>query len=95
MLPERDKYHCIAELNIQRARLLSEQSQPKDDPVNWLFLKEGIKRFSFIYKLENPLESDYNSPFSVKIFFLVAEAVKSFKLNHSYNVCRQTNLDTC
>mgnify|MGYP007034058969 CR=1 FL=1 len=74
---------------MRRSRLLDEQNQPKDDIVNWLFLKSGKYRFSFVYKMEKPLESKYEIPFRAKLAFTFIEGVIKFiKLNHDYEVWR-------
>lgn len=59
MLTENRKYHFVGELNISKSRVLDEQSQPKDDRVNWLFLKAGVRQFSLVYKIENPLDATH------------------------------------
>ena len=39
MLTENRKYNFIGDLTLNRSRVLDEQSQPKDDKVNWLFFE--------------------------------------------------------
>ncbi|MDR7212726.1 hypothetical protein [Flavobacterium piscis] len=89
MLTENRKYHFIGELNLNRSRVLDEQSQPKDDKVNWLFLKTGEQQFSFVYRIENPQEAIYGIPFKVELAFTMVEAIEGIiKLNHTYEVLR-------
>lgn len=89
MLTENRKYNFIGELTLNRSSVLDNQSQPKDDKVNWLFLNTGEHLYSFVYKIEKPTEAKYNRPFRIKIAFTMIEAViKCVKLNHTYEVLR-------
>jgi hypothetical protein len=89
MLTENRKYHFVGELTLSRSHVLDKQCQPKDDKVNWLFLNSGEHQFSFVYKMENPLEAKYGSPFNAELSFTVIETVINVvELNHSYEVLR-------
>ena len=89
MLTENRKYNFVGELTLNRSLVLNAQSQPKDDKVNWLFLNAGKHQYSFVYKIENPLEAKYDKPFKVELAFSMIEAVIGIaKLNHSYEVLR-------
>ncbi len=89
MLTENRRYHFAGELTLKRSHVLDEQSQPKEDKVNWLFLNAGEQQFSFIYKIGNPLEAKYEKPFKAELAFTMIKAViKSIKLHHAYEVLR-------
>jgi hypothetical protein len=96
MLTENRKYNFVGELTLNRSHVLDEQSQPKDDKVNWLFLNTGERQFSFVYKIENPLDAKYDKPFKAELAFTMIEAVKEIiQLNHTYEVLRgQENVGT-
>ena len=52
--------------------MLKGEFSPKDDMVPWLFLvidEKGERRFSFFYKIENPLDAQYEVPFSIRMSF--------------------------
>lgn len=49
MITENLLFHYIGELNISKAKNIN-ISKPKDDVVNWLSLKIGKHRYSFIIK---------------------------------------------
>jgi len=89
MLSENRKYHFSGELTLNRSRVLGEQTQPKDDEVNWLFLNSGEQQFSFVYKIESPFGTKYNEPFKANLAFTMIEAVtKTVELNQTYQVLR-------
>jgi hypothetical protein len=89
MLTENRKYNFVGELTLNRSHVLDEQSQSKDDKVNWLFLNAGERQFSFVYKIENPLDAKYGKPFKAELAFTMIEAVKEIiQLNHTYEVLR-------
>ena len=89
MLTENRKYHFVGELILKRSHVLSEQSQPKDDKINWLFLKAEGQQFSFVYRLIDSLAAKYEKPFKVDLSFTMFEAViKTIKLHHTYEVLR-------
>lgn len=89
MITESRKYNFVGELTLSRSSVLDEQCQPKDDKVNWLFLNTGKQQFSFVYKIENPLEARYGKPFKAELAFTMIEAVTGIvKLNHVYEVLR-------
>jgi hypothetical protein len=89
MLTYQRKYTAIGELTLNRSRVLSSTSQPKDDIVNWLFLDTGKHLFSFVYMIDNPEDAKYNQPFKIKIAFtMVKEAIHTIKLHEPYKVLR-------
>jgi hypothetical protein len=89
MLSDNRKYNFVGELTIHRSRVLDIQCQPKDDKVNWLFLKIGEQQFSFVYKILNPSEAKYDKSFKADLAFTMIETVKNiFKLNQTYEVLR-------
>ena len=89
MIPEDRKYHFLGELIVKRSRVLSQKSYPKDDTVNWLFLKFCDRRFSFIYKIENPSKAMFEEPFNIYLSFIMEEVVKDLvKLQSNYEVLR-------
>ena len=89
MLTENRKFHFVGELLLKRSHVLDDNSQPKDDRVNWLFLKFGKRQFGFVYKIKNPLHAIYGQPFKVELSFsMIEEVVNIVKLNHSYEVLR-------
>ncbi|MCD8032735.1 MAG: hypothetical protein LUF83_00335 [Alistipes sp.] len=88
MITENLLFHYIGELNISKAKNIN-GSQPKDDVVNWLFLKIGEHRYSFIYKIMLPQEARYNFPFEVRMSFLMPEKIAELaKNNRKYVVYR-------
>ena len=89
MLTENRKYHFVGELTLKKSHVLDEQDQPKDDKINWLFLNAGKQQFSFVYKIENPLEAEYNKPFKVELSFtMIEDVIKIIELHHIYEVLR-------
>jgi len=93
MLTENRKYHFVGELTLNKSRSLTEQILPKEDKVNWLFLKTGKQQFSFIYKIENLLEASYERPFKVKLAFTMNETARNVvELNYFYEVLRGTEM---
>ncbi len=89
MLSEDRTFQYKAELTLHRSHALGAGSKPVDDEVNWLFLREGENRFSFLYKIENPKEAVYEKSFSVDIAFTLGEEIKShIQLKKEYQVLR-------
>ena len=89
MLSENRKYHFVGELILHKSQVLNAPNRPKDDKVNWLFLKVGERQFSFVYKIENPFEANYEMPFKADLAFTMIEVVENIlQLNHTYEVLR-------
>jgi hypothetical protein len=89
MLTENRKYNFVGELTIKKSCVLPDGARPKDDKVNWLFISTGEQQFSFVYKIENPSEANYEEPFKVDLAFTMIEAVKeNIELNCEYEVLR-------
>lgn len=89
MLTENREYNYIGKLTLHRSKILDVKHQPKDDKVNWLFLNTENKQFSFVYKIENPLKANYDTPFKVRLSFTMIEMlVNVVKLNCVYEVSR-------
>jgi hypothetical protein len=90
MLSENRTYHAIGKLSISKSRILSEGQRPKDDKQNWLFLCVKDRRFSFVYKIEQPELASYCAPFGIIMAFTVDDGiVRNFvNQNFAYDVLR-------
>jgi hypothetical protein len=88
MLSEKRKYNFVGELTLRRSSVLDSKHRPKDDQVNWLFLNTGEQQFSFVYKIENPLQANYGLPFKADLAFTAESAKDVIQLNHDYEVLR-------
>ena len=83
------EFHYYGVLTIKSSHILGTNKLPKDDNVNWLFLKIGEKQFSFIYKIDDPKIAKYRAPFNASLSFMLIEEVKTFiQLNYVYQVLR-------
>jgi len=83
------EYHFIGELTIKRSLFISSDKQPKDDKVNWLFMKIGERLFGFIYKINEDIEVIYDKPFKIELSFMLIDVVKKYiQLNYTYKVLR-------
>ncbi len=83
------EFHFTGELIIKRSNILNSYKHPKDDKVNWLFMKIGERQFSFIYKIDETREASYDKPFNAKLSFMLIEEVKKLiQLNQTYEVLR-------
>ena len=84
-------YQYTGLLTIKKSHILKEDTLPKDDIVNWLFLvldKKGEKRFTFFYKIKEPLESFYEKPFNILLSFMMDKMEKIIKLGQTYDIWR-------
>src|SRR6478672_2700981 len=88
MLSENRKFSFLGEINLKRSECLKKDSLPKDDNTNWLFLKNGDKQYSFVYKFLEPLAAKYNIPFKVYLAFTMDEIENSLGLDRDYEVYR-------
>jgi hypothetical protein len=89
MLTENRKYDFVGELTLKRSRVLSEHCQPKEDTVNWLFLKDGERQFSFVYKIQDPSNAKYGESFRISLSFTMKETVeRSLEIGHIYKILR-------
>lgn len=89
MLSENRKFHFIAELKLHKSRVLKMQTLPKEDVINWLFLTLDNIQYSFVYKIENPENAEYEKPFRVFLAFTAFELLKSIiRFNQVYPVMR-------
>jgi len=88
MTSENRKYNYAGELALKRSRVLKVESQPKDDIVPWLFLIVEKRRFTFFYKIVEPLDATYEIPFSVQMSFIMDEIKSSIQINRTYEVWR-------
>lgn len=90
MLSENRIYHAIGMLNVSRSRALNNDLRPKDDKQNWLFLDVGHRRFSFVYKIDQPGLAKYNTPFKIILAFTIDYDVvtKFVYQNRAYDVLR-------
>ena len=89
MLSTDRKFHFTAELNIKKSKLLKSHISPKDDEVNWMFINLDNIKYSFVYKVENPANAQYNYPFEIKIAFTFYDLVENkLELERLYMVFR-------
>lgn len=89
MLSENREFHYTGSLKLNKSIVLNAPNQPKDDKVNWLFLQIEERKYSFLYKILEPLKAEYNKPFTVKLSFTMIEVVKNIiKLNNTYTIFR-------
>ena len=89
MLSENRNYDYCGLITLNKSHLLSVSSRPKDDTVNWLFLKIGQRQLSFVYKIINPTEADYGKPFEIEMAFAWSElALGILQLGNIYPVLR-------
>jgi hypothetical protein len=90
MLSTDRKFHFIAELHIEKSRVLTATEKPCEDEVNWMFIKlENSRRSSFVYEILEPQIATYDAPFSVKIAFTFFDSVRNvLQINKSYPVMR-------
>lgn len=89
MLTTNRKYDFVGELTLKRSRVLGEQSHPKDDNVNWLFLNAGEHQFSVVYKIEDPSAAEYDKPFRADLAITMIETAQAIvELNRAYEVLR-------
>jgi hypothetical protein len=89
MLSENREFHYNGELTLFRSHVLDKKVKPKDDQVNWLFLKIGIWQFSFVYKIMDPLSAEYELPFKIELAFtMIEKAIETLKLETRYEVLR-------
>lgn len=85
------EFHFEGVLTIKRSHILGTNIQPKDDIVNWFFIKIKEKQFSFIYKIVEPKSANYSLPLNAKLsFMLINEVETHIKLNEIYDVLRGT-----
>ncbi|TXK77152.1 hypothetical protein [Mesonia sp. K4-1] len=90
MFDKNREYHYIAEMTLSKIESIKNLSQPKDDIVDWFFLKINQYQFSFIYKIINPDKSYYEKPFSAKLSFNVENKFlkEELKKNMFYTILR-------
>jgi hypothetical protein len=89
MLPNNRRYDFVAEVILNRSRVLDKQIQPKDDKSNWLFLNTGKQQFSFVYRIKNPLAARYGQAFTIELAFTMFELAKEIvRPNYTYQVLR-------
>ncbi len=89
MLSEDRTFQYRGELTLSKSRVLSSADRPRNDIVNWLFLKAGEAQLSFVYKIEHPDTAEYGIPFSARIALTAVEqAQEILLLDTEYEVLR-------
>lgn len=89
MFTEERKYDYSGKLILKKSHILKEECCPRDDKVNWLFMKAGENLYSFVYKIESPLEATYGKPFKAKFAFTMSNEIRKIvKTNQVYKVFR-------
>ncbi|MBE9584290.1 hypothetical protein IM792_07515 [Mucilaginibacter sp. JRF] len=93
MLSYDREYHSIGEMLISRSFNLEDSCSPKDDLNNWLFLKIGDKRFSYVYKIIDPQSARYDEPFAVNMAFTaISLVINIVQIGVTYEVLRGEEL---
>lgn len=88
---EKRTYQYEGLLTIKKSRVLTENTLPKDDILPWLFLvmdKKGERRYTFFYRIEQPIEAFYEIPFNIQMSFIMDGMEKIIKPNQIYDVWR-------
>ncbi|AQX02276.1 hypothetical protein [Elizabethkingia anophelis] len=68
MISTNRKFYFIGELIIKKSRVLAENdSLPVEDTVNWLFMLINGIEYSFVYKIIDPENAQYNIPFLIEM----------------------------
>jgi hypothetical protein len=89
MLSINRKFNYKGELIMHKSNVADSPDYPKDEKVNWLFLKLDNHLFSFVYKAENLEEAKYGEPFYVDLAFTMVEEVSKYiKFNNSYEILK-------
>lgn len=76
MLAKNREYQYNAELILKKSHMLNNDDQPKDDNVNWLFLKFGVQQFSFVYYIHEPSQAIFGEVFTASLSFTMIEEVR-------------------
>lgn len=93
MLSTNRKFNFTAELLMHKSNVPVSPSLPKDDKVNWLFLKIKEHKFSFVYKIQNPEEAKYDELFMADLAFTMDDEVQKFiESNYIYEIFRGQEL---
>lgn len=93
MLSIKREFHYTAQLTIHRSKLLEENTFPREDIINWLFIEIHDHQYSFVYTIDDPDKAQFNKPFEVKIAFTDFESVERIiMLNKDYQVYRGNEL---
>jgi hypothetical protein len=89
MISDNRQFNFIGQLFLEKSHVLSSVSLPKDDQVNWLFLKYEDKFYSFIYKIKKPEDAKYKEYFECFLSFSMHDVVsKIIIINNVYYVFR-------
>lgn len=89
MFTEEREYDYWGKLILKKSKILKEGCQPKDDKINWLFMKVDENLYSFVYKIESPSVAMYEEPFNAAFAFTMSDKVKEIaKMNQAYEVYR-------
>ncbi len=86
------KYQYTGSLLLRRSRVLKTNTQPKDDNVHWLFLKVARNRYTFIYKIEEPKDAEYNNSFNILMHFIADDINEIIHLGCTYEVWRREEI---
>lgn len=89
-------YHYIGEITLKNGYTLKQERLPDEGIDPWLFLvlnKKGERRYTFFYKIEQPIGISYEKPFNIQMSFPVEEGgrinmKKVIKLGQTYDVWR-------
>lgn len=83
------EYHFEGILKLSKSHVIATGLNPKDDIINWLFVKIDKSLFTIIYKIEDPLAAEYETPFKVQVSFAAIEHLQNtLSLNNTYEVLR-------
>ena len=77
-------FHYMGKLTLKKSRVLREGITPKEDSILWFFLIIGDNRFTFFYKIEEPLIAIYEQPFDIQMSFIMDDMDKIIEINKPF-----------
>lgn len=75
MITTNKNFQFICTLRIRKSNILNDSTRPAEDKLNWLFIKIYNKKYSFVYRIIDPLNAEYASPFDIEMSLIFPELI--------------------
>ena len=82
-------YNYVAQITLKKGIVLKSERFLDEDIDPWLFLvidNKGEHRFTFFYKIDNPLDALNKGPFNLEISFIMPDIENKIQLNKVYDI---------